>query len=166
MAAPPFSDPMCPRAVQSVIAFNDAAAGNDALKIRDAARSAAAAYRACASVAQATPNVALEPTVNYQKTRAAQFLVVEGRLDATAGDRNAAVAALHDARSFAAEVVEWQPQSMSYTMSNSAGNAAARNTDRNGSRYKDAAAAILASADAELGKLGVASPQPAPSTKP
>jgi hypothetical protein len=166
-AAPPFSDTNCPRAVQNVVAFNDAAAANDAPKIRAAAHGAADAYRACASVAQATTNIAVEPIVNYDKTRAAQFLIVAGRLDAASGDAKAATAALTEARAMAKDVVEWQPQSLSYTMSNGgAGNSSSRNSDRNGSRYKTAALEIVASADVELAKLGQASPQPAASTKP
>lgn len=166
-AAPPFSDTMCPRAVPHVVAFNDAAAANDAVKIRAAAHGAADAYRACASAAQATPNLAIEPIVNYDKTRAAQFLIVAGRLDAASGDAKGAATALNDGRSLARDVVEWQPQSLSYTMSNGgAGNSSSRNSDRNGSRYKSAALEIVASAEQELAKLAQASPQPAASTKP
>lgn len=166
-AAPSFSDVMCPRAVGSVVAFNDAASINDVAKVRAAARAAAQAYRECASAAQATPNLALEPTVNYDKTRAAQFLIVAGRLDAASGDVKDASTALRDGRTMALEVVEWQPQQSSYTMSNGgAGNSASRNSDRNGSRYKDNAREIVTAADAELAKLGQAAAQPAPSSKP
>jgi len=161
IAAPPpargadaFADPLCPRAVPKVVAFNDAAPSNDMTKIGAAARDAAEAYRACASEAQATLNLAIEPTVNYDKTRAAQFLVVAGRAAAARGDDKAAVAALRDAKLLATDVAEWQPQSLAYHMSSGrAGNSSQRNTDRNGSRYKSAADDIVAAANEALAKL-------------
>jgi hypothetical protein len=168
-AAPPFSDTLCPRAVPKVVAFNEAATSNDAAKIRDAAHGAGDAYRGCAIDRQASDSTAIEPSVNYNKTRAAQFLVVAGRLDAAAGDAKAAAATLHDARALAADVVDWQPQSLSYSASNgSAGNSSSRNSDRNGSRFKSNAQEILTAADQELAKLAGSAPaaQPAPSPKP
>ncbi len=174
-AAEAYSDTLCPAAVPKVVAFTEAGAGNDGVKIRAAAKAAADAYRRCAADAQSTVNVAWEPTVNYDKTRAAQFLVVAGRVGAATGDQAGAAADLRQARALAQDVAEWQPQSQSYTMSNGpAGNAAGRNSDRNGSRYKPQATDIMKAADAELAKLSapaMSSPSgpatsPAPRTSP
>jgi hypothetical protein len=171
-AAPSFSDAFCPRAVPKVVAFGELSAKDDAAKIAAAAKSAADAYRLCASDAQSTLNVAVEPTVNYDKTRAAQFLVVAGRAEVAAGQNQAAIADLREARKIAVDVVEWQPQSQSYRMSSkAAGNSSARNNDRNGSEYKPSAVDIVAAADAALAPLlapagASAAPQPAASPKP
>jgi hypothetical protein len=166
------ADLMCPRAVPKLVAFNDAAAAKDVAKISAAARATAEAYELCASDAQVAKGVAVEPTVNYDKTRAAQFLVVEGRALAAGGNTVDAVAALKNARHLAEEVFVWQPESQSWHASattggvgpiggepaaappNAAGgNEARRNTDRGGSRYKEAAGQIRDAADAELKKL-------------
>jgi len=171
-ATPPYSDTMCPRAAPPVIAFNDAASSADPVKIAGAAKSAAEAYRLCATDAQASQRVQYEPVVNYDKTRAAQFLVVAGRAEAVLGHNEAALAELRDARRIAADVAEWQPSSQTYHMSSGLdGNSADRNTDRNGSRYKPAAVEIVAAADAALAKLNGTSvpataPAPAPSASP
>ncbi len=166
VAAEPFSDTLCPRSVPKVIEYNEVSGGNNADKIVAAAHGAAEAYALCGSDAQGS-GVAIEPLVNYDKTRSAQFLVVAGRVESLLGDAKQAMADLRKARSLATEVSEWQPQAMSYQMSSgAAGNSSSRNNDRNGSRYKAVALEIVTAADAELAKLRPASPQPAASPKP
>jgi hypothetical protein len=162
------TDAVCPRAVPKIVAFNDAATSKEVAKIAAAARALADAYQLCASDAQVTKGVAVEPTVNYDKTRAAQYLVVEGRALAASGNAVEAATALKSARHFADDVATWQPESQTWHATNigggpgtgpsdgppsSGGNSAARNTDRNGSRYKDAATQIRTAADEELAKL-------------
>lgn len=171
------ADTLCPRAVPKIAAFNEAAASKDIAKITAAARAAAEAYELCASDAQVAKGVAVEPSVNYDKTRAAQYLVVEGRALAAGGNTADAIVALKAARRFADDVFTWQPESQAWhasattgggsaeagstaSMTSSAaggGNEAHRNTDRGGSRYKESAGEIRDAADAELKKL-----QPAP----
>jgi hypothetical protein len=156
------SDPLCPRAVPQIAAFNEAASSKDVVKITSAVRGVADAYVVCVSEAQVKKGVAVEPTVNYDKTRAAQYLVVLGRALAASGNTADAVTALKNARQFADDVVGWQPASQTWHASNVAGNSASRNVDANGSRYKDAAKEIRTAADDELAKLGA----PAPSAPP
>lgn len=164
-AADPPRDALCPRAVPKLVAFNDAGATGDPAKIAAAARAAADVYQLCATDAQLVTSI--EPTVNYDKTRRAQFLVVAGRADAVAGKPAEAAAALHGARALAAEVADWLPSSASYTTSNrTSGTSSDRNGDRKGSRYQDAARQIVAAAEAELAKLGPASASPAASPSP
>jgi hypothetical protein len=168
------ADPICPRAVPKLVAFNEAAASKDVAKITAAARSAADAYTLCASEAQVTKGVAVEPTVNYDKTRAAQYLVVLGRALAASGNAAEAGTALKSARTLADDVFGWQPDAQTWHASQTSGgvpggkpaddpglvgggNSAARNTDRNGSRYKEAARQIRTAADEELAKLAPAS---------
>ncbi|HEV3088201.1 MAG TPA: hypothetical protein VGX96_13345 [Candidatus Elarobacter sp.] len=171
----PPADTICPRAVPKVVAFNEAATSKDVAKITAAARSAAEAYQLCASDAQVAKGVAVEPTVNYDKTRAAQFMVVEGRALAATGNATDAVAVLKNARHLADDVFGWQPESQTWHASStgggpsnsddagpsSGGNSAARNADRNGSRYREAAKAIRSAADDELAKLGAPAAAPA-----
>ncbi|HEX3548935.1 MAG TPA: hypothetical protein VHT53_01075 [Candidatus Elarobacter sp.] len=167
-AAPVPEDALCPRAVPKLVAFNDATGSKDVAKIGGAARDAAAAYQLCASDAQVTKGVAVEPTVNYDKTRAAQFLVVYGRTQTAGGNTAEAITAFKDAKRLASDVATWQPESQTWHASQttgapggmhddspgpSGGNSAGRNTDRNGSRYKTAAAEIVTAADQELAKL-------------
>jgi hypothetical protein len=169
------ADALCPRAVPKLAAFNEAKASNDMAKIAAAVRAIADAYELCASEAQVTKGVAVEPTVNYDKTRAAQYLVVEGRALAAGGNTADAIAALKKARHLADDVAIWQPESQAWHASPTGGgpapgagsaalgapsqasagggNEAHRNTDLGGSRYKDAATEIRAAADAELKKL-------------
>ncbi len=158
-------DALCPRAVPKISAFNDAAAAGDGAKIAAAAQAAADAYQLCAVDAQVATSI--EPAVNYDKTRRAQFLVVVGRADAAVGKPAEALAALHTARTVADEVYTWLPSSTSYTTSNrTSGTSSDRNGDRVGSRYRDSAHQIQAAADAELAKLEPAGAAPAPSASP
>jgi hypothetical protein len=110
--------------------------------------------------------------VNYDKSRAAQFLVVEGRALAAAGKTADAVAALTTARRLADDVATWQPEAQTWHASSttggpvagddpgpqSGGNTAAHSTDHGGSRYKTAAVEIRTAADDALAKL--APPKP------
>ena len=171
------TDQICPRAVPKIVGFNDAAASKDTAKIAAAARGAADAYAVCASEAQVAKGVAVEPSVNYDKTRAAQYLVVAGRALAAGGNATEAGAVLKTARHYADDVVSWQPDAQTWHASqttggaaggmsageadpgpgSSGGNSAGRNTDRNGSRYKEAARQIRTAADEELAKLAPSS---------
>jgi hypothetical protein len=172
--APPFAlaadapkDALCPRAVPKLVAFTDAGASNDVAKIAAAAQAAADAYQACAT--DSSVSAPIEPAVNYDKVRRAQFLVVVGRADAAAGKTAEAMAALRDARSTADDVAQWQPSSMSYSTSNrTSGTSSDRNGDRNGSRYRESAVQIRAAADQALESLKAgppagSSPSPGPS---
>lgn len=166
LAQPP-SDLMCPRAVPKLVEFQDASGGKDITKILSASRGAADAYLTCLS--EAKTRFAEEPYMNYDRTRAAQFLVVEARALTATGDTKSATAALHDAHRLADEVVTWLPMSQTYSQSSGTeGNSADRNTDRNGSRYKASAKEILAAADDELAKItgSVHRQAPAPSSSP
>ena len=158
-------DTLCPRAVPKLVAFNEAGATGDPAKIALAAYAAAEVYQLCATDAQLVTSI--EPAVNYDKTRRAQFLVVAGRADAVAGKPAEAAAALRGARALAAEVADWLPSSTSYTTSNrTSGTSSDRNGDRKGSRYRDVAHQIQAAAEAELAKLGPTSASPAASPSP
>ena len=169
------TDMVCPRAVPKIVALNDAATSKDVAKIAAAARGVADAYQVCTSDAQVAKGVAVEPTVNYDKTRTAQYLVVVGRALAASGKPAEAVTALKNARHLADEVATWQPESQTWHASQTSGgpgaasddpgpsgggNSAARNTDRNGSRYKEAAVQIRAAADGELATLQPAQSMP------
>jgi hypothetical protein len=157
----PYSDLICPRAVPKVVQFKDASATNDLKKILAASRAAADAYKTCES--EAVVRTYEEPYVNYDRTRAAQFMVVEGRALAATGARAEAIAVLRDAQTLADKVVEWQPQSQTYSASNGlAGNSAARDTDRSNSQYHDAAVQIVSAASDTLDKLGVHRQQTVP----
>jgi hypothetical protein len=167
VAAEAPTDLLCPRAVPKLVEFRDASSGNDVRKILAAARGAADAYKTCLS--EAKTRTYEEPYVNYDRTRAAQFLVVEGRALAATGDTKSAIAALQDAHALAQEVVSWLPMGQTYTQSSDVNleNSASHSTDRKGSRYQEAAKAILTAADDELVKLNAparrqASPTPSP----
>jgi hypothetical protein len=160
-----FSDQLCPRAVPKLIDFRDASATKDLKKISDASRAAAEAYKTCES--EAVVRTFEEPYVNYDRTRAAQFMVVEGRTLAALGDTTRALETLRDARALADKVVEWQPQSQTYQQSSkAAGNAAARNTDLRASRYHDIALEIRGAADVALQELAARRQPPIPSPAP
>ena len=163
------ADLVCPRAVPKLAAYRDAVATSNLAKILPAVRSVADAYLTCLS--EAKTRTYEEPYMNYDRTRAAQFLVVEGRALAATGDTHSAVAALNDAHDLAEQVVIWQPMSQTYIQSSNVhvGNHAGRSSDLDGSRYRDAAKAVLAAADDELVKLDAtprrqakASPSPSP----
>jgi hypothetical protein len=157
-AAPLTSDDVCPRAVPKLVAFKDASASNDLTKIAAAAGAAAEAYKLCEG--DAVVRLTEEPAVNYDRTRAAQYLVVEGRALAATGDKARAIDAFRDARLLAEKVVLWSPMSQTYVQSNHAPvgdtevQRAGRNTDTRPSRYHDAAIEIRSAADTELEKLG------------
>jgi hypothetical protein len=163
-AADPPTDLVCPRAVPKLVEFHDASARNDGAKILAAIRGAVDAYMTCLS--EAKTRTYEEPYMNYDRTRAAQFLVVEGRVLAAVGDTKSAVAALRDAHALAQEVVAWQPMGQTYTQSSDVniGNNAYHSTDHKGSRYLDAAKAVLSAADDELVRLNVPARRQAPPT--
>lgn len=177
-AAAAFSDGLCPRAVPKVVALDDAAPTSDFTKISAAARDAAVAYQICTSEAQTTKGTAVEPTVNYDKTREAQFLVVEARALVAAGNPADALAPLKEARRLADDVATWQPGAQTWRASQNTGapggnnadntglrggNTAYHSSDRDGSRYKEAATEIRSSADELLTRVQArapASPKP------
>jgi hypothetical protein len=169
--APP-GDAICPRAVPKIAAFAEAVATNDTAKIVVAARAAADAYQLCAADAQSTSNVAIEPTVNYDKTREAQYLVLVGRSLLASGNPDG-ITALKTARKLADDVADWQPSSIAFNETNHAthqmgavadGSTTQRNSDRNGSRYRSVAVEIRNAADEALARTQATQPQP--STKP
>jgi hypothetical protein len=178
VAAPaPPSETICPRAVPKIVGFTEAVATNDAAKIAAAARAAADTYQLCAADAQSSVNVAIEPTVNYDKTREAQYLVVAGKALLAAGNDSDGVSTLKTARKLADDVAGWQPSSIAFNSTNHAGHSSSgdaagvadasttqRNADRNGSRYKAAAIEIRDAADAALARPQAT--QPAASPKP
>lgn len=154
-------DNLCNQATPRLIAFHDASLSNDLTKIATAAHAAAAVYQTCLSEAK-TATIE-EPRWNYDRTRAAQFLVVEGRSLAATGDTVGAVKALQAARALAVDVVAWQASSQGFHQSNNgAGYSADRNTDHSGSQYKGNAQQVIAAVDEALSKLGVAIPQASP----
>jgi hypothetical protein len=170
-------DNLCSQAIPHLVDFQQASAGKDLAKIAAAARGAADAYQLCLS--EAKTRTTEEPRWNYDRTRAAQFLVVEGRALAAIGDTKGAIQALQDARSLADDVVQWDGSGQTFSQSNNgSGYSTDRNTDRRGSQYKDAAKQVEAAALDELAKLnaparrqaspapGQSSPVPAKSPSP
>lgn len=161
-AADAFKDPWCPSASASVGAFTSAGRTNDPLKIADAAAAAADAYRACAANALAVAPNAVEPAVNYDRLRVAQFTFARGRALAAAGRTGDALPLLRDARALADQVASWQPGAQGYVASNGmGGSSAGRSGDRQGSTYQRNAEQVRDAADTELARLS-----PAPATAP
>jgi len=117
------ADPMCPRAVPRLVAFNDAGRSSDLGKIAQAAQAVAEIYEACAADAQSRTGrfLSAEPFLNYEKTRAAQFLVVEGRALIASGNLAAGIDAMKEARRLADYVATWQPESIAWDVTNRAG---------------------------------------------
>ncbi len=160
------ADTFCPRAVPSLVAFNQLAAegGKDPAKVASVAGEAAHQYQLC--IGEATTNVVDEPRINYDRVRAAQFLVVEGRALAATGDAKGALQALKDARTLADFVAKWEPSAQDYSQASNGGYSASRSTpDHTGSRYRESATQIVAAADTELAKLNT-HPQAQATSKP
>jgi len=161
------ADTFCPRAVPQLVAFNEltAAGGKDMAKVATVAGAAAHEYQLC--IGEATTRVVDEPRINYDRVRASQFLVVQGRALAATGDTKGALQALKDARTLADFVAKWEPSAQDFSQSNSgSGYSASRGTpDHTGSRYREAATQIVNAADTELTKLN-AHPQAQATTKP
>lgn len=152
-AAPAHKDAWCPAAGGALDTLDSVTASNDPTKIGSAAHSIVDTYLGCAAEAQVAKNV--EPAMNYDKTRAAQFQVVVARTLAAQGKTSDAIAAYREARKLAMDVAEWTPSSMSYTASNGLGGTSmSRNTSRGTSQYHDPAIQIRDAVDAELAKLG------------
>jgi hypothetical protein len=179
------ADPMCPRAVPKLVAFNGAGASSDLGKIAQAAREVAEIYETCAADAQSHTGgfLSAEPFLNYEKTREAQFLVVEGRALIANGNLAGGMQAMRDARRVADYVANWQPESIGWETTNRANftntapvvfhgaahiivatddtgvnapvdaSMARRNTDRQGSRYQTAALEIRAAAEEVLVRI-------------
>jgi hypothetical protein len=161
------SDTFCPRAVPKLAAFDALArdGGKDLAKVATVAGETAHEYQLC--IGEATTRVVDEPRINYDRVRAAQFLVVQGRALAATGDSKGALQAFKDARSLADFVAKWEPSSQGFSQSNSgSGYSSSRGpADHNGSRYREAATQIVTAADSELATL-IAHPQAQATTKP
>jgi hypothetical protein len=161
------ADTFCPRAVPKLAAFNQVAAdsGKDLAKVIVTARETANEYQLC--IGEATTRVFDEPRINYDRVRASQFLVVEGRALAATGDTKGALQALKDARALADFVAKWEPSAQDYSQSNSgSGYSSSRGpADHTGSRYREAATQIVTAADTELAKLNT-HPQAQATSKP
>ncbi len=164
-------DAYCPESAAKVDAFTALGAkSSDPEQVARAAEAAAEAYRGCALNALSVGNI--EPAVNYDNTRVAQFEFAQARALALIGKTTEAVALYRDARAIAARVAAWTPQSMVYINSNRPGiSDSALNRDRKPSSYQKSAEAIRDAADAALAKLGAGpdapqSPSPSASTKP
>ena len=156
-AAP--KDAYCPEAAAKVDAFSALATANDPAKIAAAAADAADVYRACALSAASVGNI--EPAVNYDQTRIAQFEFAQARSLLLLNKTTEAIALFRDARTLAAKVAAWTPSGMVYLNSNRPGvSDSALNRDRKPSSYQKNALAIRDAADAQLAQLG-ASPEPA-----
>jgi hypothetical protein len=173
-AAPlPLSDPMCPRAVPRIAAFNEAAKSDDVGRIALAARATADIYAQCAADAQSQTGkfLSVEPYANYETTREAQFRVVEARALIASGDLAGGVRAMREALRLADYVANWQPESISWTETNhsfiqnnedqggkgapiqGSGDIVKHSADRNGSRYQTAAIQIRSAANDLLGRI-------------
>lgn len=167
VAAEPPADTFCPRAVPKLIAYNQVVAdgGKDLAKVATVAREAADEYQLC--IEEATTRVVDEPRINYDRVRASQFRVVEGRALAATGDAKGALQALKDGRALADYVAKWEASSQSVSQANNgSGYSSSRGpADRTGSRYREAATQIVTAADAELAKLN-AKPQAQATSKP
>jgi hypothetical protein len=189
-AEPAYTDTLCPRAVPKVTTFNNDAMAKSYAKLVDDAQAVVNAYHNCMTDARATTGLSLEPMVNYNQTRTAQYMIVLGRLQAATGDLAAAIDSLKRARALATDVAEWLPSvgeagsapnpppsgagrmgmgmgSMGSMPNTPVDTSAAHGTgSHQPSRYRDAALQIQAAADGALAKLGaVASPTPEPTTR-
>jgi hypothetical protein len=165
-AAP--KDAYCPEAAAKVEAFSALATANDPAKIAAAAADAAEVYRGCALSATSVGNI--EPAVNYDQTRVAQFEFAQARALLLLNKPTEAVRLFRDARMLADRVAAWTPSGMVYINSNRPGvSDSALNRDRKPSSYQKNALAIRDAADAQLAQLGASpepSAQPAPSPSP
>jgi|SRR5471030_1904244 len=150
------SDAICPSAVSPVKVLAAANSTNDPVKVSDAARNVVRAYNDCASTART--NGAVEPAMNYDEVRAAQYGVLLGRALYLQQNYDGAHAAFVDARRLSGEVTEWTPPSMEYT--NNEWLATSKNKGNIHSQWRDTAVEISKAADAELAKLVPASPAP------
>lgn len=163
-AAP--KDAYCPEAAAKVDAFTSLASSNDAAKVAAAAAAAAEIYRSCALNATSVGNI--EPAVNYDQTRIAQFEFAQARSLLLLGKTTEAVALFRDARALAAKVAAWTPAGTVYLNSNRPGvSDSALNRDRKPSSYQKNALAIRDAVDAQLAQIGAAAePSPAPAASP
>jgi hypothetical protein len=153
-------DTYCPRAAPGLAAFSAATQGpgqHDLAKIGAAARQAAEEYQLC--IGEATTRVVDEPRINYDRVKAAYFLLVEARALAASGDTKTALQAAQESRKLADFVATWQPAALgAYQNNNGSGYADTRTTDHNGSAYQPDAKAVLAG-DTELLNTLTARPQ-------
>jgi hypothetical protein len=163
-AADPHADPFCPEAVGKTNAFIAAAKGNDPSEVAVAAHAVYDTYMSCAASAKLAN--AVEPAVNYDETRAAQYAFAEGRAFAAAGRKDEAVKALQISRKLSDSVVRWLPVPYAEHTSNIRGQSwTESNPDRRPSVYAPNAKDVRDAADAMLAKLGVAAPVASPAPK-
>ncbi|HYZ16738.1 MAG TPA: hypothetical protein VE591_10065 [Candidatus Acidoferrum sp.] len=164
ITAEPYKDVLCPAAAQSVTDFNAANVANDSSKTAAAARRAIDAYAGCAMNALSVGNI--EPAVNYDHVRMAQFEYALAKVLAESGKDDEVVPHLQNARKLADEVATWVPSATNYINSNHAGvTGSGRNGNRSGSNYQQNAITIRDAADGVLRRLGAAA-TPNPSSTP
>ena len=164
VAADTPADTICPRVVPKMIALNDAGLTNDATKVLPAVQAVVTAYKECQ--ADHLANKPIEPSVNYDRTRQAQFLIVVGRTYNALGQTDDAIRAYRESRATADDVANWTPSAGQYSRSVAGATSANRNTDRQPSRYRDTAIEIRKAAEDALAALHAANVAPSPAASP
>ena len=108
-AAERFSDVVCPQATQKVNEYNDMGTQQkiNLVELRDHTHAVIERYDDCAR--QKLSDGYIEPKMHYAQTRAASFLVVAARIEATIHDYDSAQTDLNRAKSLASEVADWRP---------------------------------------------------------
>lgn len=108
-AAEQFSDVVCSQATQKVNEYNDMGAQQkiNLVELRDRTHAVIERYDNCAR--QKLSDGYIEPKMHYAQTRAASFLVVAARIEATIHDYDSAQTDLNRAKSLASEVADWRP---------------------------------------------------------
>jgi hypothetical protein len=159
-AAPKGADLLCPGATPTLIALSELPDINDYAKFAQATQKVVDAYKYCITVASG--DGAIEPTVHYDETRAAQFEVLLGRTLANLGKFEEAHAAFAEARRLAKIVSDWTSPSMGYATDNKNGTTPIQNTQRSYSQFRESATAITKAADDELAKLAIPVPVATP----
>jgi len=150
--AAPFSDRLCPEATQYVVALGKLTVTDTPQVVYDSAHATAAAYETCAT--RYLGNGQIEPQVHYAHTRQASYSVIEARALVALNRPADAKRVLQTSRRLAIDVFDWRTDGHTKRPSN----------------YHDAAADIVAAADAMLAKLSSPAPEetaaPTPSSSP
>jgi hypothetical protein len=154
IAAPVYSDQVCPEAAAPVIALQGLTTGSPPQKIYEAAKAAASAFDTCGK--QKLGNQDIEPGAHYAFTREAQFGVLEARALIALGRADDAVAELRHDRALAADVADWQAALHGVDPGVSVP------SDSRYSRFRASAQAVVEAADAELKRLASPAPSPRP----
>jgi hypothetical protein len=149
-------DAICPSAVPKVAAFGSLPPSSEPKQIETVARAAFETYLACYNrqkfAGLSNPSLQRE-WMNYDQTKAAQFLVIVGRCQAAQGKPVDAAVSLKQARAYTLEVIEWVPPAQTIHGSSTGAATSERNNDHSRSRWYDTAVAVRDAADAELAKL-------------